>query len=203
MWPKSWPKSKKSWPREKSQRLPKTGLYVLGKLNFSHKIRTRFLFLMKTIVFKTFSELCVNVPKYSRGQGRVLRKRTDFRYSSGLESWKYVHTFPRNLNGSEVQYRTMQMDDYVLRSDFEGLKEAVKIDKRNLDVSWIILCSESHHEVPRMFFHDFGSRDRTVAHTINCLRVLIEFLSPGSYPHLFHAVWICDGTLHSSPLPSS
>jgi hypothetical protein len=38
----------------------------------------------------------------------------------------------------------MQMEDYVLRSDFEELKEAVKVDKRNLDVSWIILCSESH-----------------------------------------------------------
>ena len=43
------------------------------------------------------------------------------------------------------------MDDYVLRSDFEELKEAVKVDKRNLDVSWIILCSKSHFS--RMFCH--------------------------------------------------
>ena len=43
------------------------------------------------------------------------------------------------------------MDDYVLRSDFEELKEAVKVDKRNLDVSWIILCSKFHFS--RLFCH--------------------------------------------------
>jgi hypothetical protein len=34
--------------------------------------------------------------------------------------------------------------DCVSKAEFEELQTAVQIDARNLDVAWVILCSEFH-----------------------------------------------------------
>ena len=62
------------------------------------------------------------------------------------------------------------MTEYVTMAQFEELKQAVAVDARNLDIAWIVLCSEC---LLRAFAAQrLRPRIVTVASTLGTTRVL-------------------------------
>ena len=91
------------------------GLYVPNvRSSVRNNIMTTLVFTIRSMIRSTSSKVATLATRMSASPG------------SGP-----VYSLPADL-----------VRDYVTIDDFEQLKEAVAIDARNLDVAWVILCSE-------------------------------------------------------------